>query len=324
MKKHFLWFFAFLITLFAAYYQRKTGPTYPKSIKVTLNERTCLLKLTRSLSLDKRPEVKLGIKETAISARLYYKRFNTGDDYRESEFIYRVYPVKSFIMNKIFKINEDRGFFAEVPEQPAAGKLQYYIRITDSKGTITLFKENQVVIRFKGTVPGYILAPHIIFMFLAMFFSTLAGLICIAGLPQYKKFSIWTLVLLITGGFIFGPVVQKFAFGDWWTGVPFGWDLTDNKTIIAVSFWILAVAVNRKKERPAFTVLAAVVLLIVFSIPHSLFGSQFNYESGQVTQGFMLAFFQISQKNLKLSAALIIHPRLLSEKRFKAWVQHLR
>ena len=77
----------------------------------------------------------------------------------------------------------------------------------------------------------------------------------------------------------------------YWTGIPFGWDLTDNKTLIAFIFWILAVVMNRKKERPLYTALAAFVLLLVYSIPHSLFGSELDYTSGQVTQGIILNFF---------------------------------
>jgi hypothetical protein len=96
---------------------------------------------------------------------------------------------------------------------------------------------------------------------------------------------------------ILGPIVQKFAFGSFWTGVPFGWDLTDNKTLIAFLFWILAVVMNLKKERPVYTILAAIVLLLVFSVPHSLFGSELDYSSGQVTQGFILAFFFRKKKN---------------------------
>jgi hypothetical protein len=35
-------------------------------------------------------------------------------------------------------------------------------------------------------------------------------------------------------------------------------------------------------------VLAAVVLLMVYSIPHSMFGSTYNYETGDVIQGMIL------------------------------------
>ena len=297
MKKSILWFLAIVITLSAAYYQRKTGPTYPKSINVTVNDLVYELKLVRSLGLDERPEVKLRIDDTSLRARIFYKRFKTNDEYSVSEFRYKVYPVNSPLMNKVFKVTEERGFFAELPQQQPAGKLQYYIELTDSKGTTTLLKDAPLVIRFKGAVPSFILTPHILFMFLAMLFSTLAGLMALTKHPLFMKYSWWTLITLIAGGMILGPIMQKYAFGDFWTGIPFGWDLTDNKTLIALLFWILALVMNHKKERPLFTILAAGVLLVIFSIPHSVFGSELDYSSGQVIQGLMMVFFFKISKN---------------------------
>jgi hypothetical protein len=199
-------------------------------------------------------------------------------------------------MNKVFKINEENGFYADIPQQPAAGKIQYYIELTDSKGTRIIQKETPVVIRFKGTVPSSVLTPHILIMFIAMLFSTAAGLLAVAKVSSYKKYAIWTLVLLTAGGMILGPIVQKYAFGQLWTGIPFGWDLTDNKTLIAFAFWILAVVMNRKKEQPLYTILAAIVLLLVYSIPHSMFGSELDYSTGQVTQGIILVFLFRNKK----------------------------
>jgi hypothetical protein len=291
MKKFLLWTLAFIITVSAAIYQRHTGPTYPKKSDVTLNGHIQKLRLVRSLALDEKPEVKLGITDTAIKARLFFKRFKSDEEYQTADFQYRIYPVHSFVMNKIFRMTEEKGFFAVVPQQPAAGKLQYYIEITDSNGPVTLFRDNPIVIRFKGGVPGFILLPHILFMFTAMLFSTLAGLMSVIRYPLYKKYALWTLILLIAGGMILGPLVQYYAFGDLWTGIPFGWDLTDNKTLIALIFWILAVVMNRKQDKPIYTALAAVVLLLVYSIPHSLFGSELDYSTGQVTQGMILLFF---------------------------------
>jgi hypothetical protein len=196
-------------------------------------------------------------------------------------------------MNKVFSMTEEKGLFAEVPQQPAAGKIQYYFEITDSQGTHTFFKGAPVVIRFKGGVPAPILIPHILLMFAAMLFSTLAGLMSLIKYPLYKKYTLWTFILLIIGGMILGPLVQYFAFGDLWTGIPFGWDLTDNKTLIALIFWALAFFMNRKQERPFYSALAAVVLLLVYSIPHSMFGSELDYSTGQVTQGMILIFSEI-------------------------------
>ncbi|HBE41401.1 MAG TPA: hypothetical protein DDW27_09390, partial [Bacteroidales bacterium] len=118
MKKFLIWFLAFLLTILAAYYQRKTGPTYPLRIDAVVNGTNYELKLVRSLGLDERPEVKLGINDTTINATLFYKRFRTDDEYSQVPFSYKIYPVNSFVMNRIFNMTEESGFFAELPPQP--------------------------------------------------------------------------------------------------------------------------------------------------------------------------------------------------------------
>lgn len=290
MKSTLYWVLAVIITLSAAYYQRKTGPTYPKQLDITVNGKEYSCKLTRSIELSDRHYVKLAIKDTSMQARLYYKRFQVDEPYEAVDFEYEEHPVNSFIMNKIFKISEEKAFFADVPAQPPAGKIEYYFEIIDGSGKSTYFKNEPIVIRFKGAVPPQILTPHIIFMFIAMLLSTLAGLMAIGKHKSYRKWGIWTFITLLAGGMILGPLVQYHAFGEAWTGIPLGWDLTDNKTLIAVIFWAVAVFGNRKKKRPGLTVLASFILLLVYSIPHSMFGSELDYESGEIIQGMIKAF----------------------------------
>jgi len=278
MKKSIYWILAFAITVGAAFYQRTTGPTYPKRAEVTVNNTAYDLKLTRSIGLDRDSEVRLAITDTTASAKLYFRRYPTNEEYQVSEFKYKE--------TRMFK-----GLAAVVPQQPEAGKLQYYFEITDSKGTNTYMKEQPIVVRFKGGVPAFIMIPHILMMFIAMLFSTLAGLLALGKNPLFRKYTLWTLILFSAGGLVLGPVVQYYAFGDLWTGIPFGWDLTDNKTLIAFVFWLLAYVMNRKKERPVYTAIAALVLLLVYSIPHSMFGSELNYQSGEVTQGIIMSLF---------------------------------
>jgi hypothetical protein len=278
MKKFILWSLAIIITCTAAIYQKYTGPTYPKRIDVSLNNVIYKLKFIRSIALDHPSEVKLKIADSSVKAVIFYKRLNSPDEYQSANFKYR-------------EVKDKKELFALVPQQPAAGKIQYYVEFTDSKGVQTLFKDSPVVIRFKGGVPAFILIPHILCMFVAMLFSTLAGLMAAVKFPKYKIYSVLTLILFAIGGFILGPIVQYYAFGELWTGVPFGWDLTDNKTLIALIIWVVAVFMNRKSDKTIYTILAAIILLIVFSIPHSLFGSQLDYSTGQVTQGIILNFF---------------------------------
>ncbi len=84
---------------------------------------------------------------------------------------------------------------------------------------------------------------------------------------------------------ILGPIVQKYAFGAFWTGVPFGYDLTDNKTLI---MWIVWAAVCGlfvwKRMRSVLAervsvILVAVVMVVVYLIPHSLRGSELDYDA---------------------------------------------
>jgi len=288
MKNKFYWILAFVITISAAIYQRATGPTYPKKITVAVNHIDYRLKLVRSLGLDEASEVKLKINDPTISAKIYYRRYMSQDEFQMADFKFRSKPIHSFTMNKIFNINKEEGFFAEVPAQAAAGKIEYYFEITDAAETKAYLKESPVVIRFKGGVPGFILIPHIFFMFLAMLFSNLSGLLAAFSINIYRKYMLWTFGCLFIGGMILGPIVQLYAFGDLWTGIPFGWDLTDNKTLIAFVFWVLAVIMNRKKDRPIYTVVAAIVLLLIYSIPHSMFGSTLDYNTGTVTQGIIM------------------------------------
>jgi len=291
MKTFFFWFLALLITLSAAIYQRATGPTYPQKTTIQVNGTVYKQKLVRSLGLDEDAEVKLRISDTTARAKIYFRRYLSKDEFQSADFKFRSTPVKSFVMNKIFHVTKDEGFFVNVPQQPAAGKIEYYVEITDQSGVKNYLKESPVVIRFKGGVPGYILIPHVLFMFIAMLFSNLSGILAIFKVPSFRKYTIWTFGCLLVGGMILGPLVQLYAFGDLWTGVPFGWDLTDNKTLIAFLFWILALVMNRKKERPMYTILASVILLLIYSIPHSMFGSQLDYNTGTVTQGMIMNLF---------------------------------
>jgi hypothetical protein len=91
--------------------------------------------------------------------------------------------------------------------------------------------------------------------------------------------------ILIVGGLVLGPVVQKYAFGEYWTGVPNGWDLTDNKVAVGFLVWVAAVAANRRRRRPAWIVAAALVTLVVFAIPHSMMGSELDPATGEVLTG---------------------------------------
>ncbi|MFP4489357.1 MAG: hypothetical protein ACLFN1_08650, partial [Bacteroidales bacterium] len=137
MKSTLYWVLAVIITLSAAYYQRKTGPTYPKQFELTANGTEYDLSLTRSIEISDRHYIKLGIEDSTVDALLYYKRLGVNEPYKVVDFNYEEHPVNSFVMNRIFNMSEEKGLYADIPAQPPAGKIQYYFEIYDNKGKST-------------------------------------------------------------------------------------------------------------------------------------------------------------------------------------------
>ena len=273
MKKTLFWILGILITLSAAYYQRVTGPTYPKDIDVKINNKTYTLEFPRSHGGKEDCKVEFDLPQS-VNGRIVYKRYPTNDKWKSEKLKF-----------------EDDKLVGYLPAQPPAGKLEYYLVLFTNQNIIQVAKSEPIKIRFKGAVPTSILIPHVIIMFLAMLLSTLAGLFALGKIKTYRLYGYLTIILLVIGGFIFGPIMQYYAFGDAWTGIPFGWDLTDNKTLIAFAGWLTAVLANRKRKKPKYYVFAAILLLLIYSIPHSVMGSEYDYEKGEVITGFINNIF---------------------------------
>lgn len=263
-----LWIFSFFFTIAIAYYQRVTGPTYPISGKVQLAGQTIKYKLIRTHGGPDDAEILIKNVKPPIQGIIKYKRLGTQDE----------------MITKVMQRDGD-NLKVYLPHQMPAGKLLYQINLTTGSESVLLNQE-PTVIRFKGDVPAWVLIPHILIMFIAMMMSTRTGIEALARGGKTYLYAWITLATLFVGGMILGPVVQKYAFGEYWTGVPYGYDLTDNKTLIAFIFWAIAVwRLFRKPENRTWPVIAMVVLLLVYLIPHSMFGSTLDYGSGTVVTG---------------------------------------
>lgn len=280
MKNFLIWITAILITLTAVIYQRVTGPTNPLKISFALDGKDYKTKFSRSLETLVRLDnlntegkvsdfkVKLEPVQSDVSLSILYRRY-PGNDSLET-------------INAIYK---DGVYHIEMPSQPPAGKIIYYPLFSRSNKSVMPESEHGIILRFKAPVSAKILIPHIFLMFAAMLFSNFAGITAFFNVSKAGKYAILTLIALGAGGLIFGPFVQKAAFGAYWTGWPFGQDLTDTKTLFAFLVWFAAWYFNRKKDRKLLFVIAAAVTLLVYTIPHSTAGSEFDYNKGVVITG---------------------------------------
>lgn len=213
--------------------------------------------------------IEITVSDSSVEGVLIYRRYNTDDDW---------------VGMKMKK--EGNKLYASLPHQPPAGKLEYFIQLNDKDGHYVLPQERTVVTRFKGHVPGAILYAHVFFIFIAMFLSNWTGLEAIYNSDKMYRLAFWTTAFLFIGGMILGPIVQKYAFGALWTGVPFGFDLTDNKTLVAMIAWALAAwrSYKQKPVRP-WIIIAALVLIVIYLIPHSMMGSELDYKTMEVQTG---------------------------------------
>jgi hypothetical protein len=270
VKKSLIWIISLTITLGVVIYQRMTGPTYPETFKLEIADYKIKIHLPTSHGGTSDKKIVIYDPESHFDGYIIYHRFPTTE------------PWDTIKMHQ-----EGEHLAGSLPCQPPAGKLEYSVIIKYNQELIKV-NDSPVIIRFKGDVPGYILITHVLLIFAAMLFSTITGFFAVFRDPSYRIFGWITLILLIAGGLILGPVIQKFAFGELWTGLPFGKDLTDNKILIAFIFWFLAVIGNIKKQRPWLTVIASVIYLGINLIPHSLLGSELDYESGKIMTGMIL------------------------------------
>jgi hypothetical protein len=259
-----LWGIALVITLSSAVWQRLTGPTHPLRVQAEVAGLEVSGRLLRSQTVDESVPIELRA-APGLTGEAGWRRW-PGEDHP-----WHTEPLR----------RDGERLVGELPAQTAtAARIAYEVRLVAPGG-------EQVTIgarlRFKGAVPGPVLAVHIAAMFLGMLLSARTGLEALARGPRLAPLALATLVCLGLGGLLLGPIVQKYAFDAYWTGWPVGEDLTDNKLAVAVLAWALAAwQVRRGRRWPAMA--ASLVTFTIFMIPHSLHGSTHDWQTGRHIQ----------------------------------------
>ncbi len=260
-----LWVITVVITVSVATYQRVTGPTWPVRGQKEVAGTVIDFKLARAHETTADAEIRVSVPHTEISGELSYLRLNSPDGWIST-------PME----------RQSGDLVAVIPKQPAAAKVAYRVTLIDALGQRYPLTTEPVVTRFKDPTPLWILLPHIGCMFTALLLSVRTGLQASFRRPRVMSLARWTLVLSLVGGLILGPVALWYAFGVWWTGWPIGSDITDNKTAVIVLMWALAVwRGSRRGASRWWFVAAALVHLLVFLIPHSIFGTAYDYTEGK-------------------------------------------
>lgn len=213
--------------------------------------------------------------------------------------IYKIGKEGEFVRVPMNRVpNEENVFTASLPHYPKATKAWYFIEATKVSGEgevrVTL-PDNSVpdfkpiLLKYEGVVPLYVIIPHVLCNFAAIFFAAMTLFSAVdvrrgkRTLKEVVKFPLITFILLFLGFVPFGIAMNWFAFGVTWEAVPFGRDVTDNKSQIILLFWLATLILvkgtilgkgeekNLVSKRGYFTmvIVTLIVTIAMYAIPHS-------------------------------------------------------
>ncbi len=182
---------------------------------------------------------------------------------------------------------------AMIPHQPRGTRVSYYLEARDPAGRrVTLPAQagaDQLYrLKFKGHARLSLLLAHIGAMFVGALLFLLGAIFPVIYLRKEVRFErisksvAWGTLLIFIGGFPLGMAMGYAVFGEPWTGLPIGGDVTDTKTLIVFIYWLVIVFLlkgtifQRGRDwvsREAFarlTILGTALTALIYLIPHSI------------------------------------------------------
>jgi len=179
----------------------------------------------------------------------------------------------------------------EVPADTLGQRNYYYLEAMDGAGNRAVLPRtaddtydseyDYFQIRYEGKATFILLLSHILLMIMSLFLLIHALYYAMNYLftgeretAIFRTVNIGTIAFFITG-FPIGCVIEKQVLGNYWEGVPFGWDITDSKTLIILVIWVVLIWLQSKKKISVRTyakwvIINTIITIVLFMLPHSL------------------------------------------------------
>eukprot|EP00823_Brevimastigomonas_motovehiculus_P004484 TRINITY_DN2975_c0_g1_i1.p1 TRINITY_DN2975_c0_g1~~TRINITY_DN2975_c0_g1_i1.p1 ORF type:complete len:389 (-),score=99.10 TRINITY_DN2975_c0_g1_i1:57-1223(-) len=246
-----LWAIAAIFLTIIGVLQVITGPSYPIKDTVSLGSTSIHYNLDRAHTGLTPHTVKISIADQSVMGVMRWRQhhsqtfeWNTTIRERNGDDLTASIPAQDYAVRCLYEIalmKEEQNRESERESERGREKE------IEGKIISIIIPDDPINIRWKDDLPDVVLIIHIIFMASAFLFS------CRAALEMYYPFStlkssliysIITVILIIVGGFVMGPLVLHYCFHTWWTGIPIGWDITDNKTVVALVIWLIVLFIT--------------------------------------------------------------------------------
>ncbi|MFQ6082516.1 MAG: hypothetical protein ACE5WD_04055 [Candidatus Aminicenantia bacterium] len=190
-----------------------------------------------------------------------------------------------------FTLHKGSSFFtALLPGKEKGQRSYFYIYAEDNAGNEVYLPEEAgktggkwFVIKFEGRASFFLKLLHIMFMLTSLTIFIHAFYYAVSYLKNENEKAdlrlgallLWGIIVFFITGFPIGWMIGWQVTGQAWTGIPFGWDITDNKTLLILIYW-LAVLIPFKLNKFSVRTLAKLIILgtiftlVLFLVPHSI------------------------------------------------------
>ena len=182
-------------------------------------------------------------------------------------------------------------FGVELPGGTLGSRTYYYLEAFDGGGNHLVIPEKATEdftneydyfkIRFEGEAAFILLLLHIVLMIAVLFLLIHALYYAMYYLQTndkgehiVKTVNAGLITFFITG-FPIGWIIEKQVLGNYWEGIPFGWDITDSKTLIIMVLWLIFIILHRMSKislraYARWVIINTLITILLFLIPHSL------------------------------------------------------
>lgn len=215
---------------------------------------------------------------------------NEKNPVKKVEIFYKEKKDQEFLRSEFSRLKDTSIYNNFVPGLPKGKRYFYYISIEDSKGDVLVLPPTATgterpvyyYVTYEAHPDRLSLILHIVLAIGAVIYwvHTLFYSICHLRTGQEIFFrkaynsAFWGNVAFFIFAIPLGCLIAWQTFGTPWTGIPVGWDITDNKSLITLVFYTAALigAKTGRVSSKTFAVLGIVGLIltiIVYNIPHS-------------------------------------------------------
>ncbi|MCK4547117.1 MAG: hypothetical protein KAW17_06710 [Candidatus Eisenbacteria sp.] len=196
-----------------------------------------------------------------------------------------------FITGVLEQIPGTSWWATTLPGHEKGVRTYYYLTAEDASGRRVALPEDATDVwtgeydyfkfRSEGQASRWALIVHIFLMFVAVFlfihalYYALSVLYGIDRTGEMIATAYAGVIAFFITGFPIGWMIEKQVLGNYWEGIPLGWDITDSKTLFIFVFWMIPVILRLRRRLSDYgfarwVIAASLFTIVMFLLPHSL------------------------------------------------------